>query len=58
MKPQATIDNVTNYANSGGRVFLSHLHYSGCRRSRDVRRHGDLHRHRHADRGASSDALA
>jgi hypothetical protein len=27
MKPQASIDNVTNYANSGGRVFLSHLHF-------------------------------
>jgi hypothetical protein len=27
MKPQASIDNLTNYANSGGRVFLSHLHF-------------------------------
>ncbi len=25
-KPQASIDNVANYANSGGRLFLSHLH--------------------------------
>jgi hypothetical protein len=27
MKPQTSVDNVTNYANSGGRVFLSHLHF-------------------------------
>jgi hypothetical protein len=27
MKPQASVDNVTNYANSGGRIFLSHLHF-------------------------------
>jgi hypothetical protein len=26
-KPQASIDNVANYANGGGRLFLSHLHY-------------------------------
>ena len=26
-KPQASIDNVANYANSGGRLFLSHLHF-------------------------------
>ena len=27
MKPQASIDNVANYANSGGRLFMSHLHF-------------------------------
>jgi hypothetical protein len=27
MKPQASIDNIANYANSGGRLFLSHLHF-------------------------------
>ncbi len=27
MKPQASIDNVATYANSGGRLFLSHLHF-------------------------------
>jgi hypothetical protein len=26
-KPQSSIDNVTAYANSGGRLFLSHQHY-------------------------------
>jgi hypothetical protein len=26
-KPQASIDNVANYANMGGRLFLSHLHF-------------------------------
>jgi hypothetical protein len=33
MKPQASIDNVTNYANSGGRVFMSHLHYIWLQKS-------------------------
>ena len=27
MKPQASIDNVAAYANKGGRLFLSHLHF-------------------------------
>ncbi len=27
MKPQASIDNVANYVNGGGRLFLSHLHF-------------------------------
>ena len=27
MKPQASIDNVANYANGGGRLFVSHLHF-------------------------------
>ena len=27
MKPQASIDNVAAYANSGGRLFFSHLHF-------------------------------
>ena len=27
MKPQASIDNVAAYANRGGRLFLSHLHF-------------------------------
>ena len=27
MKPQASIDNVADYANRGGRLFLSHLHF-------------------------------
>jgi hypothetical protein len=27
MKPQTSIDNVANYANGGGRLFLSHLHF-------------------------------
>ena len=48
MKPQARIDNVTNYANSGGRVFMSHLHFILAAEEPDVRRHGDVHRHRHA----------
>jgi len=26
-KPQTSVDNVANYANSGGRLFLSHLHF-------------------------------
>jgi hypothetical protein len=26
-KPQTSVDNVFNYANSGGRLFLSHLHF-------------------------------
>jgi hypothetical protein len=26
-KPQASIDNVANYANGGGRLFMSHLHF-------------------------------
>jgi hypothetical protein len=26
-KPQASIDNVANYVNGGGRVFVSHLHF-------------------------------
>ncbi len=33
MKPQASIDNVTNYANSGGRLFLSHLHFYWLQKS-------------------------
>jgi hypothetical protein len=33
MKPQASIDNVTNYANSGGRIFLSHLHFYWLQKS-------------------------
>lgn len=27
MKPQTSVDNVANYANGGGRLFLSHLHF-------------------------------
>ena len=27
MKPQASIDNVANYVNGGGRLFVSHLHF-------------------------------
>jgi hypothetical protein len=27
MKPQSSVDNLTNYANSGGRIFVSHLHF-------------------------------
>jgi hypothetical protein len=27
MKPQTSVDNVANYANTGGRLFLSHLHF-------------------------------
>jgi hypothetical protein len=26
-KPQTSIDNIANYANGGGRLFLSHLHF-------------------------------
>jgi hypothetical protein len=33
MKPQTSVDNVTNYANSGGRVFLSHLHFYWLQKS-------------------------
>jgi hypothetical protein len=27
MKPQASVDNVANYVNGGGRLFVSHLHF-------------------------------
>ena len=27
MKPQTSVDNVANYANGGGRLFVSHLHF-------------------------------
>jgi hypothetical protein len=27
MKPQTSVDNLTDYANSGGRIFVSHLHF-------------------------------
>src|SRR6185295_6248975 len=27
-KPQTSVDNVANYANGGGRLFLSHMHYT------------------------------
>jgi len=27
MKPQTSVDNLTNYANSGGKIFASHLHF-------------------------------
>ncbi len=27
MKPQTSVENVANYANAGGRLFLSHLHF-------------------------------
>ena len=37
MKPQTSVDNVTNYANSGGRVFVSHLHFYWLQNEPDVR---------------------
>src|SRR6185503_12658805 len=32
-KPQTSVDNVATYVGTGGRVFLSHLHYSWLTRS-------------------------
>jgi hypothetical protein len=31
MKPQTSVDNVANWVNSGGRLFVSHLHFSWLR---------------------------
>ena len=32
-KPQTSVDNVAAYANSGGRLFLTHLHFSWLQRA-------------------------
>ena len=46
MKPQASIDNVANYVNGGGRLFVSHLHFYWLqKRPATSPRHGDPHRH-------------
>jgi len=34
-KPQTSVDNVANYANGGGRLFLSHMHYTWLQRRAD-----------------------
>ena len=36
MKPQASIDNVAAYANRGGRLFLSHLHFYWLQMKRPI----------------------
>jgi hypothetical protein len=33
MKPQSSVDNVQNYADSGGRLFASHLHFYWLQKS-------------------------
>ena len=56
MKPQASINNVANYVNGGGRLFVSHLHFYWLQMrandlataTRSVQRHGPAER-RHLD---------
>jgi hypothetical protein len=43
MKPQASVDNLTNYANSGGKIFASTCTLLDAAQ-RDVQRDRGVHR--------------
>ena len=51
-KPQTSIDNVANYANGGGRLFVSHLHFYWLQKRPDLNSTADVRRqpHRRRDR--------